>query len=85
MNEYVKNAILFDLYGGLLSKKEQKAYKLRVYDDLSFQEIGDELKTSRQAAHELFKNADKRLIDIEKKLHLSKKIKIENKEEKTKW
>lgn len=71
MEEIFNKSILYDLYGGLLSRNQQIVYEYHVNDDLSFTEIGEELGMSRQAAYDLFKNADKRLKDIDKKLELS--------------
>ena len=75
MEEIFNKSILYDLYGGLLSKNQQTVYEYHVNDDLSFTEIGEELKMSRQAAYDLFKNADKKLRDIDKKLELSVRFK----------
>lgn len=74
MDEFFKRSILYDLYGGILSKKEQVVYEYHILEDLSFNEIGDELGVSRQAAYDLFKNADKRLKEIDDKLKLSTRL-----------
>lgn len=71
MEEIFNKSILYDLYGGLLSKKQKVVYEYHVNDDLSFAEIGEELNMSRQAAYDLYKTADKKLQDIDKKLNLS--------------
>ena len=42
---------------------------------MSFTEIGEELNISRQAAYDLFKNADIKLKDLDKKLQLSARFK----------
>ena len=75
MEEIFNKSILFDLYGGILSKNQQVVYEYHVNDDLSFTEIGEELNISRQAAYDLFKNADRKLKDIDKKLELSVRFK----------
>ena len=75
MDEIFEKSILYDLYGGLLSDNQKMVYEYHVNDDLSFSEIGDELKISRQAAYDLFKTADKKLKDIDKKLGLSSRFK----------
>ena len=38
---------LFDMYGGLLTEKQQQCLKYYFYDDLSLTEIGEELGVSR--------------------------------------
>ena len=75
MEEIFNKSILYDLYGGVLSKNQQIVYEYHVNDDLSFTEIGEELNMSRQAAYDLFKNADKKLNEIDKKLELSIRFK----------
>ena len=75
MDEIFNKSILYDLYGGLLSKNQKLVYEYHVNDDLSFTEIGEELNMTRQAAYDLFKNADKKLKDIDKKLELSSRFK----------
>lgn len=74
MDDFFNKSILYDLYGGILSKKEQIVYEYHILDDLTFKEIGDELKISRQAAYDLYKNADKRLKEIDAKLVLSERF-----------
>ena len=75
MEEIFNKSILYDLYGGILSKNQQIVYEYHVIDDLSFAEIGEELNMSRQAAYDLFKNADKKLKEIDSKLELSMRFK----------
>ena len=75
MDEIFEKSILYDLYGGLLSNNQKTVYEYHVIDDLSFSEIGDELKISRQAAYDLYKTADMKLRDIDKKLELSSRFK----------
>lgn len=72
MDKFFEKSILFDLYGGLLSAKEKIVYEYKIIDDLSFQEIGEELSMSRQGAYDLYKHADKKLHEIDKKLYLMK-------------
>ena len=71
MEDIFKKSILYDLYGGLLTKSQKIVYEYHVIDDLSFSEIGEELGMSRQAAYDLYKSADKKLKDIDTKLELS--------------
>ncbi|MBO6134225.1 MAG: transcriptional regulator [Lachnospiraceae bacterium] len=75
MEDIFKKSILYDLYGGLLSRNQKVVYEYHVLDDLSFSEIGEELKISRQAAYDLYKLADKKLKDIDSKLLLSERLK----------
>ena len=52
---------LFDMYGGLLTEKQQQCLKYYFYDDLSLTEIGEELGVSRQAVHDLLKRVEQTL------------------------
>ena len=61
---------LFDMYGGLLTEKQQQCLKFYFYDDLSSTEIGEELGVSRQAVHDLLKRVEQTLERNEKKLGL---------------
>lgn len=61
---------LFDMYGGLLTEKQQQCLKFYFYDDLSLTEIGEELGVSRQAVHDLLKRVEQTLERNEKKLGL---------------
>ena len=49
---------LFDIYGGLLTEKQQQCLKLYFYDDLSLTEIAEETGVSRQAIHDLLKRVE---------------------------
>lgn len=75
MEDIFNKSILYDLYGGLLSENQKLVYEYHVNDDLSFTEIGEELNITRQAAYDLYKNADKKLKEIDKKLMLSVRFK----------
>ena len=75
MNDLFEQSILYDIYGILLDEKQRLVYEYHVIDDLSFNEIGEELNLSRQAVHDLFKRANKKLNDFESKLFLSKRLK----------
>ena len=75
MDEIFEKSILYDLYGGLLNESQRTVYEYHVIDDLAFSEIGEELGITRQAAHELYKTADKKLKEIDKKLDLSRRFK----------
>ncbi len=74
MDEFVYRGILYELYGGILNNKQSKVYMLHINDDLSFSEIGSELKITRQAAQSLFKVADLKLKKLDNELKLSKKF-----------
>lgn len=74
MDDFFIKSILFDIYGGLLSDKKRLAFEYHILDDLSFQEISEEMGLTRQACHELYKKASEELYEYDSKLHLSDKF-----------
>ena len=69
---------LFDYYNVLLTKKEQDIFIDHYEDDLSLQEIADNLNISKSAVGKTLKIVEKKLIEYEQKLELNKKIIKEN-------
>lgn len=61
---------LFDIYGGLLTEKQQQCLRFYFYDDLSLTEIAEDLGVSRQAVHDLLKRVEQILERNETKLGL---------------
>lgn len=70
MEQIVEKCILYDFYGELLTKHQQKIYEDAVYNDLSLSEIAEECGISRQGVHDLIKRCNNILEDYENKLHL---------------
>ena len=64
---------LFDLYGSLLTKKQQEIIELYYCDDLSLSEISEQLDVSRNAIYDCLKKGIKQLENYEKELKLHKK------------
>ncbi len=61
---------LFDYYGSLLTLKEQNIFIEHYEEDLSLQEIADNLKVSKSAVGKTLKIVENKLNDYESKLHL---------------
>ncbi len=61
---------LYDIYGGLLTDKQQKCMEMHFYNDLSLSEIADEYGVSRQAIYDLIKRAGQVLERYENRLKL---------------
>lgn len=61
---------LFDIYGGLLTEKQQQCLNFYFNDDLSLTEIAEEVGVSRQAIHDLLKRVEQILERNEEKLGL---------------
>lgn len=61
---------LYDIYGALLTERQQNCMELYFCDDLSLAEIADELDVSRQAVHDLIHRVEQILEKYEDKLKL---------------
>ena len=61
----IRLARLFDLYSGLLTEKQRKAFELHDLSDWSLQEVADDLGWSRQGAGDLLQRARQRLVELE--------------------
>ncbi len=61
---------LFDYYGSLLTLKEQNIFIEHYEEDLSLQEIADNLQVSKSAVGKTLKIVENKLNDYENKLHL---------------
>ena len=70
MNKECGLSVLYDIYGGLLTDKQQKCMELHFYNDLSLSEIADEYGVSRQAIYDLIKRAGQILERYENRLKL---------------
>ncbi len=75
LDNLFEQSILYDIYGKILDDKQKVVYEYHVIDDLSFNEIGEELNMTRQAVHEVFKRANNKIKSYEEKLGFYKKIK----------
>ena len=65
---------LYDLYGSLLTKKQQEIIELYYCDDLSLSEISEQYNISRNAVYDCLKKGIKQLENYEKELKLVKKL-----------
>ncbi|NCD08571.1 MAG: DNA-binding protein [Negativicutes bacterium] len=61
---------LYDIYGGLLTDRQQKCMEMHFYNDLSLSEIADEYSVSRQAIYDLLRRAEQLLEKYESRLKL---------------
>lgn len=65
--------MLIDLYGDLLTQKQQQYLAYYYEDDLSLSEMAEELEVSRNACYDQIKRATKQLENYEDNLHLLEK------------
>ena len=71
---------LFDLYGPLLTEKQQECLRLHLFEDFSLAEIGESLGISRQAAYDNIHRGQKAMEVYEEKLGLAKRYRLERRE-----
>ena len=74
IEKYINQGILYDFYGRLLTKHQQRIYEDVVFNDLSLSEIAENEGISRQGVSDLIKRCNKSLISYEEKLGLIKKF-----------
>ena len=74
MENFVKQAYLYDFYGELLTERQRQVYSSVVLEDYSLSEVAEELEISRQGVHDMVRRCNKILEDYEKKLHLVEKF-----------
>jgi len=73
IDETLRNTMLFDFFGDLLTGKQQEYYDLYHNEDLSLSEIAESAGISKQGVHDIIRRAEKTLIEIEQKTGLIKK------------
>ena len=70
----VEMTLLFDLYGELLTEKQQQLFDLYYNEDLSLAEIAELLKISRQGVRDGIVSAETLLKSFDETLSLSKTL-----------
>ena len=74
MESIVKQSLLYDFYGELLTDHQRSVYEDVVFHDMSLSEIAEEQGISRQGVHDLIRRCDKILSGYEEKLKLIRKF-----------
>jgi len=74
MEKFVKQALLYDFYGELLTERQRQVYESVVLEDYSLSEVAEELEISRQGVHDMIKRCNHILEGYEEKLHLVEKF-----------
>ena len=59
MEKIVELGLLYDFYGELLTRHQQKIYEAAVFEDMSLGEIAEDAGISRQGVHDLLKRCDR--------------------------
>ena len=70
MEAFVKQSLLYDFYGDLLTEHQKKLFEAYVLEDLSLGEIAAETGISRQGVHDIIKRCNTLLESYEEKLKL---------------
>ena len=70
METFVKQTLLYDFYGELLTDRQKQIYESVVLEDQSLREASEEFGISRQGVHDMIKRCTAILEDYEDKLHL---------------
>ena len=73
-NHIVKESLLFDLYGDLLTEKKRSVMALYHEENLSITEIAEEFGISRAAVYDSLKSAESKLAGYEEKLGMVRKL-----------
>lgn len=74
MDEILKQTLLYDFYGELLTDHQKEIYEQVVLEDYSLSEIAKDAGISRQGVHDMIKRCNKTLEGYEEKLHLVEKL-----------
>lgn len=74
MEKHVRDSLMFDFYGELLTEHQRNVMESFINDDMSYSEIAENLEISRQAVYDLIKRINKQLNSYEDKLHLVEKF-----------
>ena len=70
----MKQALLYDFYGELLTERQKQVYESVVLEDCSLSETAEELGISRQGVHDMIRRCNTILEGYEEKLHLVEKF-----------
>ena len=70
MEEILRQTLLYDFYGELLTEHQKQVYEDVVLNDYSLSEVAQSLGISRQGVHDMVKRSTRLLNEYEEKLHL---------------
>lgn len=74
MEKIVRQSMLYDFYGELLTEHQKSVYEEVVNNDMSYSEIAKMNNISRQGVFDIIKRCDKKLEEYEDKLKLVDKF-----------
>ena len=70
VEDRMRQSLLLDFYGELLTEKQRSCYDLHINEDLSLTEIAEQLRISRQGVWDNIRRAEGALTEIEEKTGL---------------
>ena len=70
MEEFVRQSLLYDFYGDLLTQHQKEIFEAYVLQNLSLGEIAAETGISRQGVHDIIRRCNALLSEYEEKLKL---------------
>ena len=73
MERRIELNLLLDFYGPLMTQAREQVMRLYCEEDLSIQEIADDLSITRQAVHDAITRASEQLLGYEQKLGMAKR------------
>ncbi|MDD6382204.1 YlxM family DNA-binding protein [Mitsuokella sp.] len=80
MEQLLYLSALFDIYGALLTEKQQECLKMHLFEDFSLSEIGEALGISRQAVYDNIHRSERAMESYEEKLGLVARYQRERRE-----
>lgn len=73
LTQRIRNGLLLDTYGELLTQKQRMACEMILLRDFSLSEAADALGVSRQGIHDLITRSRERMEEIESRLGILEK------------
>lgn len=70
LEERLELSLLYDFYGALLKKNQQRMFEAYILEDYNFSEIASQEGISRQGVYDAVKRVSKQLREYEEKLGL---------------
>lgn len=70
MEKYIYYGMLLDIYKKLLNDNREDIFKLYYEENLTLQEIADNMQVSKSYIGKVIKETEKKLDDLESDLHL---------------
>lgn len=74
MDKFTQMAVLLDIYGGLLTDKQQDVMDQYYNYDLSLQEIAENAGITKQGVHDLIRRAEHSLLKTDEKLGFQNRL-----------